>query len=196
MKRLRASSTRSTGLIAQQSSADPSVTLFKLEDPPDNEHEPVPGPSRRSKKRIKTTEPLLVAGGNDEALLLPVQNKTTRAQSTSSSPKKAKAIKRALDTPHPAPARWRETYDAIREMRARFPAPVDTMGCDTAKWKEMDPRVSSSICALSSAAEMFGGTEQALRDARIAHAVVADQRRSHGRCGRQPPRGVRRHAQS
>ncbi|KAI0296854.1 DNA glycosylase [Russula brevipes] len=54
--------------------------------------------------------------------------------------KPAKAIKRALESPHAAPAHWRETYDAIREMRARFPAPVDTMGCDTAKWKEMDPR--------------------------------------------------------
>ncbi|KAH9961045.1 DNA glycosylase [Russula dissimulans] len=32
------------------------------------------------------------------------------------------------------------TYDAIKETDPRFPAPVDTMGCDTAKSKETDPR--------------------------------------------------------
>ena len=32
--------------------------------------------------------------------------------------------KRAIEKPHLAPARWRETYDAIKEMPSRFPAPV------------------------------------------------------------------------
>ena len=41
----------------------------------------------------------------------------------------------------PAPARRRETYCAIKEMRSQLPAPLDTMGCDTAKWKEIDSRV-------------------------------------------------------
>jgi hypothetical protein len=42
--------------------------------------------------------------------------------------KKTKAIKRALDTSHSAPARWRETHDAIREMRVPIHAPVEMMG--------------------------------------------------------------------
>jgi len=43
----------------------------------------------------------------------------------------------ALEEPHPAPAHWLEIYSAIKEMRLGFPVPVDTMGCNMAKWKEM-----------------------------------------------------------
>lgn len=114
MKRRSGSSTPSTRLIAQQSSSDPSVTLFNLPTP-DNESS-VLRPSKRPKV----------------------------ASASSPQKTKAKTIKQALETPHAAPARWRETYDAIREMRARITAPVDTMGCDTAKWKETDPRVCPS----------------------------------------------------
>ena len=57
------------------------------------------------------------------------------------SPRKAKSIKQSLDVPHPAPERWRETYDTIKEMRSRIVAPVDTMGCDQAQLKEQDPKV-------------------------------------------------------
>ena len=72
------------------------------------------------------------------------------------SPKKPNAIKQTLEKPHPAPARWWETYDAIKEMRSRFPAPVDTMGCDTAWWKEMDPRVHAAfIIQVSSSPRLF-----------------------------------------
>ena len=124
MKRRGSSSTRSTRLIAQQSSANQSVTLFKFEDPDDERDE-------YSVKRVKVET-------NSAETLIPPSPKAPHKTKTKG---KAKEIKRALDTPHPAPARWRETYDAIREMRARMPAPVDTMGCDTAKWKETDPRV-------------------------------------------------------
>jgi endonuclease-3 len=141
MKRPSGSSTRSTRLIAQQSSADQSVTLFKLEDPDDDEHSHT---VERRPKRIKVE-----AGDDDaeEALRAVTSSKTRTKPPVGASPQKAKGkakakeIKKALDTPHPAPASWRETYDAIREMRARLPAPVDTMGCDTSKWKETDPRV-------------------------------------------------------
>ena len=160
MKRPSGSSTRSTRLIAQQSLVDESVTLFKLEDPddPDDEHShshshSVERPSKRIKVEAKAAERLLSTGNDDdddEALRAVASNsrgKTRAKPPVASSQKakgkgKAKEIKQALDTPHPTPARWRETYDAIREMRARFPAPVDTMGCDTAKWKETDPRVT------------------------------------------------------
>ena len=39
----------------------------------------------------------------------------------------------------------RETYGAIKETRSRFPAPVDTMDCNTAVWKEMGPRVGDTL---------------------------------------------------
>lgn len=149
MKRRLGVSTRTKRLVSQQSSTDPTVTLFKLEDP-DGE----PGPSTRRSKRVKVeikTEDVVDGDGNNGELLALASEASTgkgkskgaRAQprSESASPHKPKAIKLALDKPHPAPAHWRETYDAIKEMRARFPAPVDTMGCDTAKWKETDPRV-------------------------------------------------------
>ncbi|KAI0355143.1 DNA glycosylase [Trametes cingulata] len=56
------------------------------------------------------------------------------------SPRKPKPIPTALEIPHPAPPRWREAYDAIKRMRARIVAPVDTMGCDQAQLKETDPK--------------------------------------------------------
>jgi len=171
MKRRSGASTQTTRLISQQSSVDPSVTLFKLED-----HDSSPGgdpesglgrlasPVRRSKRvkvEIVDTEGTASCGGADKELpgLAPKaptgkgkgNGKTARRppartppSESSASPKKPKAIKQALEKPHPAPARWQETYDAIKEMRSRFPAPVDTMGCDTAKWKEMDPRVRNA----------------------------------------------------
>ena len=123
MKRRGGPSTRSTRLIAQQSSADPSVTLFKLEPEPEDE---------RLSKRVKVE--------GDAATETPASPQKAKAKVVKAKGK-AKEIKQALDTPHPAPPHWRETYEAIREMRARMPAPVDTMGCDTAKWKETDPRV-------------------------------------------------------
>ncbi|KAH9961049.1 DNA glycosylase [Russula dissimulans] len=160
MKRRSGASTPKTRLVSQRSSAHPAVTLLKLEDPDDVS---VPGPSAvRRPKRVKVevdnkTEEVVDADSADGEFFLPVPtsdsegptSKGKRARSpsrsgrtrfASRSPRKPKAIKQALETPHPAPVRWRETYDAIKEMRSRFPAPVDTMGCDTAKWKETDPR--------------------------------------------------------
>jgi hypothetical protein len=139
MKRRGGSSTRSSRLVAQQSSANQSVTLFKLEDPSD---ESLERDAKRVKVEADATEVVLPTA-DDSALASPKKAK-------GKSKGKAKEIKQALDTPHPAPARWRETYDAIREMRARMPAPVDTMGCDTAKWKETDPRVRPPPPQLSS----------------------------------------------
>lgn len=47
----------------------------------------------------------------------------------------------SLEVPHPTPERWEETYKAIKEMRAKTVAPVDTMGCDSAQLHEIDPKV-------------------------------------------------------
>ncbi|KAI0270291.1 DNA glycosylase [Russula aff. rugulosa BPL654] len=138
-----------TSLISQQSPANPSVTLFKLENS-DGDLEPGPSTPPRRSKRVKVEDDVKVEEVVDEEFNVsdiktaaPAADKGKKARSgrtASASPRKPKTIKQALDKPHPAPEGWRETYDSIKEMRSRFPAPVDTMGCDTAKWKEMDPR--------------------------------------------------------
>lgn len=146
-------------LISQESPADPSVTLFKLENS-DGDLEPGPSTPPRRSKRVKVEEVVkneeVVDGefpvSDTKVALAANTGKGKKARSgrtPSASPQKPKAIKQALDKPHPAPEGWRETYDSIKEMRSRFPAPVDTMGCDTAKWKEMDPRVRDTLHALS-----------------------------------------------
>lgn len=72
----------------------------------------------------------------------PKKQKSRKAMAErSSSPKKNKPLRMELDEPHPAPAKWSETYEAINEMRKKYVAPVDTMGCDKAKLNELDPRV-------------------------------------------------------
>ncbi|KAH9930839.1 DNA glycosylase [Fomitopsis serialis] len=58
----------------------------------------------------------------------------------SASPKKQKPIQQALETPHPAPARWSEAYSTIKDMRSRIVAPVDTMGCNRAQLEETIPQ--------------------------------------------------------
>ena len=57
------------------------------------------------------------------------------------SPSKIKPIPQILQTPHPPPPDWQETYDTIKSMRSRFMAPVDTMGCAGAQMGETEPRV-------------------------------------------------------
>jgi endonuclease-3 len=151
-------SSQKTRLISQQSPANPSVTLFKLENS-DGDLEPGPSTPPRRSKRVKVEEVVKVEELVDGELPVsdtkaaPATNKGKKkarsGRTPSASPQKPKAIKQALDKPHPAPEGWRETYDSIKEMRSRFPAPVDTMGCDTAKWKEMDPRVRDTLGGLS-----------------------------------------------
>lgn len=69
---------------------------------------------------------------------------TPRASSmkTKGKAKAQKPVPIALATPHPAPEHWEEVYGLIREMRKKIVAPVDTMGCDQAQFKESEPRVS------------------------------------------------------
>ncbi|KZT74038.1 DNA glycosylase [Daedalea quercina L-15889] len=71
-----------------------------------------------------------------------VKRKTTARvkKEGSASPKKQKPIVHALEIPHPAPARWSEAYNAIKDMRSRIVAPVDTMGCNRAQLEETIPQ--------------------------------------------------------
>lgn len=100
---------------------------------------------RRSprKTEVKKEEP-----DSDEALPTPKASPKGKGQrKPSTSPRKTKSIAQSLDIPHPTPERWRETYDAIKEMRSKITAPVDTMGCDRAQYKETEPRVRLGTCS-------------------------------------------------
>jgi len=142
----RSASARITRITSRVSEFNPQVTLFQ---PADLEASP-----RRS-KRVKTEfETESIADLEDIKLFsdLPESSCNAVASGSSStptkrdvkSPRKVKAIPQALDHPHPAPPNWRETYDTIKEMRSRFVAPVDTMGCQQAQVAESDPKVPES----------------------------------------------------
>jgi endonuclease-3 len=123
-------------LTAHASPFNSAVTLFQADD------QSIP---RRS-KRVKLEESILadledtITDERDQ----PLENsaKKTANAKISRSPTKRKPIPQTLKTPHPAPVRWREAYDAIKNMRSHIIAPVDTMGCDQAQLKEADPKVS------------------------------------------------------
>ncbi len=155
MSALKRPSSRGTRLITHASPYHPSVTLFEQDD----DVEPGPRRSKRIKlEAMEQTAPVPVrdiesevqdAGTSiSESLKPEADNASKPTSSSSKSARKPKSVKKSLDTPHPAPADWRETYDTIKEMRSRFVAPVDTKGCDQAQLKETDPKVSRT-CILS-----------------------------------------------
>jgi len=89
--------------------------------------EDVAGPSNsKSKRKAKTS----TSTRKRKAAVIP-----------SVSPRKAKAIRIALDIPHPAPENWEQTYAAIKEMRKDGGAPVDEMGCHMAGGPVEDAKV-------------------------------------------------------
>jgi endonuclease III len=140
----RSASSRVTRLTAHASSFHSSVTLFEAEP------EDASGPSTpRRSKRVKLEDSSSSALPDMEDIVT-IQKDTSSQSSIKqakapSSPRKPKPIPQTLKTPHPPPPRWRETYDAIKEMRSHIVAPVDTMGCDQAQLKETDPKVSADF---------------------------------------------------
>lgn len=144
----------SARLIARKSTTDASVTLYEAEEskPSSSELSPPPRPAKRVKlerdadetipgpsspfPKMTTTKLEIV----EEDFKDGVKGKR-RTSSKITSPKKVKPIQQSLVKPHPAPDRWKEQYDTIKEMRSRIVAPVDTMGCERAQLKETDPRV-------------------------------------------------------
>jgi endonuclease-3 len=100
-------------------------------------------PRRPSNKKPKVT-PLRTRKVVEDDGTLPSaasSSKPARKTNSTTSPKKRKATKMELDVPHPAPAHWKETFEAIVRMRAETVAPVDTMGCHMAGKDESDPMV-------------------------------------------------------
>jgi hypothetical protein len=150
LKRTLPSPINSPRLTSNVSQHNPSVTIFQLSHQDDMER------PRRS-KRVKTrnnTDPesqsgldnlthdvLTVKAGVNAIASGSALPTPSHPRDVLASPKKFKAIPQSLATPHPPPSTWRETYDTIKDMRSRFVAPVDTMGCDRAQFKETDPKV-------------------------------------------------------
>lgn len=147
-------STRSTRLSAKASPYNASVTLFKLEDVAQTSLDPEPSPRRAKRAKLDVDERIF----DLEDVVLDTSGSSTLKKSRSSSspkkqgasPRKVKPIPQALDNPHPAPENWKEVYDAIKEMRSKIVAPVDTMGCDQAQLKEIEPKVSPCFCGYRS----------------------------------------------
>ncbi|KAF4599332.1 DNA N-glycosylase and apurinic/apyrimidinic (AP) lyase [Pleurotus pulmonarius] len=163
----RSQTTRITRLAARASPYHPSVTLFEAKDPtnstPDVDNvaeasKTSPSTPRRPRaRRVKVEEDvvdiedMVVIKSETEAdpssLAESSKVKKSKPSTRVKSPRKPKAIQQSLDKPHPAPEHWKETYDAIKEMRSKIVAPVDTMGCDQAQYKETEPKVSSSLAS-------------------------------------------------
>ncbi|KAF7323335.1 ENDO3c domain-containing protein [Mycena chlorophos] len=95
---------------------------------------PVQSPSKRS--RSTKSSPASSPGPSSS----PKKTRSKKTSSPKKSPSKATPYKKALSKPDPAPARWREVFSAIQEMRKGITAPVDTMGCHMAQRHETDSR--------------------------------------------------------
>ncbi|KAG2348314.1 DNA glycosylase [Suillus weaverae] len=140
-----------TRLSARASPYHSAVTLFEAgnADQPSTSLSSSPKPSKRIKLEVesKTSNisdwtPSTSLRRTSPTLKLeePVSEEDTSLRVKAKSSKKPKPIPQSLDTPHPAPPRWKEAYDSIKEMRAQIVAPVDTMGCEQAQHKEKDPK--------------------------------------------------------
>lgn len=178
----------SSGLSGRPSPYHSSVILY----------EPATDEPRRS-KRIKIKEEATVSTVESDGPNRPGNNskrvekfvvKYDETQSSegkiqgSVSPRKLKSVPQSLAVPHPAPSQWQEAYDTIKRMREHIVAPVDTMGCDQAQFKEVDPKVCHRRMAVSGMViDQRRETESSFLDFSLLDVVLPDERRSH-RCGR------------
>ncbi|KAG6377602.1 hypothetical protein JVT61DRAFT_15420 [Boletus reticuloceps] len=117
---------------------------------PESTDAETPGPSdsrrgaRGTAKKSKTAtrqpsvKPELLEEGDADHDTSPQKPKPTRKS-------KKKAVAQRLETPHPTPANWADAYAAIKVMRARIVAPVDTMGCDRAQFGEREPKTKDEV---------------------------------------------------
>ena len=152
----RTTSTRLTRLAVKASPYHNAVTLYEAGDPDSA------GPSnlrRPSRVKQEPTDPetpgLDVSSDTKQGRTISKRQKHAKTDVPDSdvsrkSPKKPTSKPKGLDVPQPdvsqpGPARWEDAYAAIKEMRSRVVAPVDTMGCDQAQLKERDPGVGLDV---------------------------------------------------
>jgi endonuclease III len=105
---------------------------------------------RRSKRvrcaadKVRDIEDVVLGPGahNEYISTRPRSSKSATKNKEAPHEPKLKGVRRPR-VPHPAPARWRETYDMVANMRSRETADVDTMGCQLAQEEETNPVVSN-----------------------------------------------------
>ncbi|KAF9809238.1 hypothetical protein IEO21_07467 [Rhodonia placenta] len=147
-------------LVGRPSACNSGVTLFTLGDLPEGESldaEPLSVTPRRSKRAkhsasvksesvAEVAEHVNCSPSRRTASVVKESGAASRcAGSSVASPSKQSVSKKKqvladLEMPHPAPPRWREVYDTIKDMRSRVVAPVDTMGAGAAQLGETDPK--------------------------------------------------------
>ncbi|KIK24479.1 hypothetical protein PISMIDRAFT_98508 [Pisolithus microcarpus 441] len=174
----RVATERVTRLAVRSSPYHAAVTSCDTQD--------IPGPSTTRRRTRVKREDVKLNDQEDSADTLPAATtkrgaKTKRVKTAtrsvtiletkSKSPKKSKVIPQSLAIPHPAPERWKEAYDAIKEMRSKILAPVDTMGCDQAQWKEQDPKNSRFATLIS--LMLSSQTKDEVTDAAVAKLRTA-----------------------
>ena len=141
-------------LSAKASPFHSAVTLYEAVPGPSETEDQKPEHTPRRSKRVRTRliEDKEIVDIEDAQSSVRVEAKKRKvikqedsvSKNSPSGPspkKKKKPLKMSLDVPHPTPKNWLEVYNAIREMRQKKIAPVDTMGCDTAQLHEVDPKV-------------------------------------------------------
>ncbi|KAF9460882.1 DNA glycosylase [Collybia nuda] len=141
----RSASPRLTRLTARASPYNTSVTLFEAQD---TASIPKISDSPRRSKRVKleAEEPKFTIKEEENRNPTPTEpeasgsGSSTPKKRAAKSPRKPKPIQQSLAVPHPAPENWQETYATIKRMRSQIVAPVDTMGCDQAQYKEAEPK--------------------------------------------------------
>jgi endonuclease-3 len=162
-----------TRLSARASQYHSAVTLFEVgnADQPSTSLSSSPQPSKRVKLEVESKTanisdwtPSTSLQKTSPTLKLEelVHEEDTSSRVKTKSPKKPKPIQQSLDIPHPAPTRWKEVYDSIKEMRAQIIAPVDTMGCESAQHKETDPKVDIHAISYDDGLILYGRTDGSL----------------------------------
>ncbi|KAF3933130.1 hypothetical protein ABW19_dt0202641 [Dactylella cylindrospora] len=101
--------------------------------------------SQSSKKRKRGAAPNITDDEDDELSDVKPPKSKAKPKTTKKMPAKVPKIKREKGVPieikYDPPENWREMYDAIKEMRLRIPAPVDTVGCERLAQTDVPPKV-------------------------------------------------------
>lgn len=185
-------------LVGRPSACNSGVTLFTLGDLPEGESldaEPLSVTPRRSKRAkhsasvksesvAEVAEHVNCSPSRRTASVVKESGAASRcAGSSVASPSKQSVSKKKqvladLEMPHPAPPRWREVYDTIKDMRSRVVAPVDTMGAGAAQLGETDPKVSIHLYAMLTVNDilMEMSLVSALLHTGVVDVVLSDKR--------------------
>ncbi|KAG0699002.1 DNA glycosylase [Suillus ampliporus] len=170
-----------TRLSARASPHHSAVTLYETDQPSTSRSSSLK-PSKRIKLEVDESKFTDISDPGTSSTSLRKTSRTLKLEETvseedtslpvkSKSSKKNKPVQQSLETPHPAPPRWKEVYDAIKAMRAQTVAPVDTMGCDRAQHNEEDPknrRFSTLVSLMLSSQTKDEVTDAAVKKLRAA----------------------------